>query len=85
MTSLQETSVEYRGYTVLVKKSVKYLRVTLNSRLSFIRYMMEVAEGALKTATAVDRVMNNLGGLKMTKRRLLSIVVNSKLMYAAPI
>lgn len=51
---------------------------------TFTRYMAEVEGRALKMA-AVGRVMNNLGGYKMAKRRLLSTVVNSKLMYAAPV
>lgn len=34
--------VDIGGYPVLIMKSVKYLRVTLNSRLSFTRYMVEI-------------------------------------------
>lgn len=73
------------GYPVLLKKLVKYMGVTFDSRLSFVRHMTEVEGRALKMATAVGRVMNNLGDSKMTKRMLLSTVVNSKLMYATPI
>lgn len=82
--SYRTLQLDIRGYSLLVKKSVKYLGVILDSRLSFTRHMVEVAGKAFKTATEADRVINSLGGLKIAKQRLLSTVVKNKLMYMAP-
>lgn len=52
--------LDIRSQLVLVKKSVKYVRVTLDNRLNFTRHVMKVARSAIKTTTADSRVMNNL-------------------------
>lgn len=73
------------GIRIPVKRSVKYLGVTLDPKLTFTRHIRAVMESAIKAAKAVGRLMPNVGGPSVTKRRLLSTVVTSKLLYAAPV
>ena len=62
------------------KKRIKYLGVQLYRRLSFGEHLQIATAKAIQT-----RLMPNIGGPREAKRRLMASVVNSKLLYAAPI
>ena len=67
------------------KKSIKYLGVQLDRRLSFGEHLQIATAKAIQCGAALTRLMPNIGGPREAKRRLVASVVNSKLLYAAPI
>lgn len=77
--------IRYEGVPIAVGRSIRYLGVFLDTRLTFRDHIMKVTAGARKTAVAIGRLMPNVGGPQQAKRRLLATVVNNKLLYAAPI
>uniref|UniRef100_A0A2S2PBR3 Retrovirus-related Pol polyprotein from type-1 retrotransposable element R1 n=1 Tax=Schizaphis graminum TaxID=13262 RepID=A0A2S2PBR3_SCHGA len=74
-----------QGCLVPVKRSVRYQGVHLDTRLSFGQYVTTVAGAARKAASALGRLMPNVGGPKQCKRRLLMSVVSSRLLYGAQV
>ena len=75
---LEEHEIEW-------KKSIKYLGVQLDRRLSFGEHLEIATAKAIQCGAALTRLMPNIGGLRKAKRRLMASVVNLKLLYAAPI
>ena len=67
------------------KKSIKYLGVQLDRRLSFDDHLQIATAKAIQCGAALTRLMPNINGPREAKRRLVASVVNSKLLYAAPI
>ena len=57
----------------------------LDRRLSFGEHLQITTAKAIQCGAALTRVMPNIGGPREAKRRLVASVVNSKLLYAAPI
>ena len=64
------------------KKSIKYLGVQLDRRLSFGEHLQIATAKAIQCGAALTRLMPNIGGLREAKRRLVASMVNSKLLYA---
>lgn len=60
---------------------MKYLGVILDTRLSFGKHVETVAKKASASAAALARLMQNI----QWKIRLLGSVVESQLLYAAPV
>jgi len=83
--SFREPSLYIQGCQVPVKRSVRYLGIQLDTRLSFVEHASTVAAGAKKAATALARLMPNVGGPSQSKRSLLMSVVHSRLLYGAVI
>ncbi|VVC33691.1 Reverse transcriptase domain [Cinara cedri] len=81
--TLPELLIE--GQPVEFSRSVRYLGVEIDQRLTFTGHVGRVAKAAAETAMAICRLMPNVGGPSAAKRRLLGTVVQSKLLYAAPI
>ena len=67
------------------KKSIKYPGVQLDQGLSFSEHLQIATAKAIQCGTALTRLMPNIGGPRESKRRLVTSVVNSKLLNAAPI
>lgn len=65
------------------KKSVRYLGVTLDEKLNFAEHITWVTNKANKVAAALNRLMPRVGGSSESKRRVLSSVANSIVLYAA--
>jgi len=64
---------------------LKYLGVMLDNRLNFKSHVDYCSEKAAKIQTALSRIMPNIVGPKQERRMLLTKVVSSVLLYAAPI
>ena len=67
------------------KKGIKYLGVQLDRRLSFGEHLQIATAKVIQCGAAMTRLMPNIGGPREAKRRLVASVVNSKLLYAAPV
>ena len=67
------------------KKSIKYLSVQLDRRLTFGEHLQIAIVKAIQSGAALTRLMPNIGGPREAERRLVASVVNSKLLYATPI
>jgi len=68
-----------------VERAIRYLGVRLDTRLSFEDHAISVAAGERKAATALGRLMPNVGGPSQSKRKLLMSVVHSRLLYGAEV
>lgn len=67
------------------KESVKYLGVTVGRNGEMREHIKAAAKKAEKAVIALERLMPNIDGPKSSKRRLLNSVVNSMILYAAPV
>ena len=67
------------------KRSIKYLGLQLDRRLSFCEHLRIAADKAIQCGANLARLMPSSGGPREAKRRLLVSVVHSKLLYAAPV
>lgn len=70
---------------IVPSKTVKYLGVTIDQRMSFTEHINRATEKADKVAAALTRVMPNIGGPKPERRQVLTSVVHSIILYGAPI
>jgi hypothetical protein len=73
------------GNRIELKENITYLGVVLHKLLGFKAHVKAAAGKAQATATALSRLMPNIGGSGQRNRALLSTVVTSKLLYASPI
>ena len=67
------------------RRQITYLGVEIDHRLSFGPHISKMADKAAKAGSNLARLMPNLGGPKEVKRRVISSVVHSKMLYAAPV
>ena len=65
--------------------SLKYLGMQIDARLRFDEHLKIVGAKAARVTNALSRIMPNIGGPRQSRRKLLSSVVSSILLYAAPI
>jgi len=77
--------LEVGGHAIEMVKDLRYLGVRLDSKMSFNEHIAFVAKKATVSATALARLMPNISGPGQWKRRLLASVVESQLLYAAPV
>lgn len=71
-------------HTIITQSHVKYLGVILDVRLNFKQQVEHTTEKAAKMASALARIMPNVGGPRQDRRKLLASVVTSVLIYAIP-
>ena len=83
--SLQYPRIVLGAHEIEWKKSIKYLGVQLDQRLSFGEHLQIATAKAIQCGAALTLLMPNIGGPREAKRRLVASVVNSKLLYAGPI
>lgn len=67
------------------KEHIRYLGMELSRKLGFREHLLATAEKAAKSVASVSRLMPNIEGPKQRKRQLLISVVQSQLLYAAPV
>lgn len=80
-----EPKLYIAGHEISIQKSVKYLGVTLDQRLTFTPHVKRATKSAAEAARAIGRLLPNIGGPSLSKRLLLSTVVTANLMYASSI
>jgi len=74
-----------RGTSIKIKDQIRYLGIELHRVLGFRAHIEAAASKASSTSQALSKIMPNVGGSGQQKRRLMSTVLLSKLLYAAPI
>ncbi|KAL4083112.1 hypothetical protein QTP88_028442 [Uroleucon formosanum] len=72
------------GHVIPIKQSMRYIGVEIDTRLSFTKHIQQASRKATDSATAIARLMPNIGGPSQSKRALLGTVANSKMLYASP-
>lgn len=77
--------VQVAGESIQTKDSMKYLGIILDSRLSFKPHFEYVERKASMVTRALGRLMPNLRGPGETKRRLYASVLQSIVLYGAPV
>jgi hypothetical protein len=70
---------------VTYQRTIRYLGVYIDDKLNFRSHAEIVANKARRTVAALGKLMPNLGGPKQKRRKLLCSVVNSILLYGAPV
>ena len=83
--SFQYPKIALGEHEIEWKKSIKYLGVQLDRRLSFGEHLQIVTVKAIQCGVVLTRLMPNTDGLSEAKRRLVTNVVNSMLLNAAPV
>lgn len=68
-----------------LKKTLNYLGVTLDEKLSFGEHVKQVTEKAERKMAALARILPNIGGPRGTRRRVLGGVIHSIILYGAPV
>lgn len=71
--------------TITASKSVRYLGVTVDDKLTFTPHLKAAAEKGLKTYANLSRLLPNIGGPSYQKRILLVSVIQSTLLYGAEV
>lgn len=72
-------------HQITSKPSLKYLGVIIDARLNFKTHIEHTAIKAANVRAALERMMPNVGGPRQGKRKIISTVVSSVILYAAPI
>lgn len=78
-------TISVGGCDIPSQPSLRYLGVQLDARLRFDEHLQSVSSKAGTICNALARIMPNIGGPSHDRRKLLSSVVTSVMMYAAPI
>lgn len=82
---LRPITFELRGNTITLSKAVKYLGVWLDTKLNFAEHVNQTVAKVERTTTALAKLMPNIGGPRASKRKILSSVAHSQLLYGAPV
>lgn len=80
-----QMEISIDGTQVKVGSNLKYLGMQIDSKLNFTEHAKQTAAKASKVVQNLARILPNVSAAKQGKRRLLSNVVNSLLLYGAPI
>jgi hypothetical protein len=67
------------------KSNVKYLGVIFDQSMTGKVHLEMTIVKAGKTASAISRLMPNVGGPKASSRKIMASVVNSIVLYTAPV
>ena len=70
---------------VEARRSVRYLGLQLDEKLTFGEHIQRTADKANSAAAKLSRIMKNVGGPRYAKRRILMSTVNSIILYGAEI
>ena len=83
--AVESLQITVEGVQLESARSLKYLGVMIDHRLSFSDHVQYASRKAAMTTTVLGRLMPNVGGPRMPARKLLVSVAKATLLYAAPI
>lgn len=78
-------NIQVMGKTITVKSEVKYLGVVLDKNLRFNHHLKQVTAKADRLTSNLVKIMPRAGGAGENKRRVLNTVMESIILYAAPV
>lgn len=81
----RQLSIRIDSTWIETNPNFKYLRLIIDDRWTFAEHFRYTAQKAIKVASALARLLPNVGGPSEHTRRLYSAVVHSIMMYGAPI
>ena len=79
---VKKMDVTIGGTRIVSKSSINYLGMIIDNRLSFKEHMKYIGEKASVTQGALGRIMPNIGGPGPLKRRIISAIGTSIMLYA---
>ena len=68
-----------------VKESMRYLGITLDSRLNFEAHLRNLSPKIEGVVAHLSRLLPNVGGPEIRTRRLYSSVIRSMILYGASV
>lgn len=78
-------TINVDGHNIASQPFIKYLGVTIDSRLNFKEHLRVACCKATRVNAALSRIMPNIGGPRHERRKLLAKVVSSIILYGVPI
>lgn len=82
--SVQHAHVNAGDHLIESKRSIKYLGVMIDDRLTFTSHVNYACEKASRAVASLTRMMANNSAVVSSKRRLIASVVSSILRYGGP-
>jgi len=85
MRTHNDINITVNGHQVSSTNCIKYLGLHIDPKWNFTEHARIVAAKAGNVVRRLSRIMPNISAVKPTKRKLLSNVVHSVLIYGAPV
>lgn len=82
---LSQMTIMVESTSITTVKALKYLGVMMDKDMRMVEHIKANTEKSERAAMALSRLMPNIGGPKASKRRTMSTVVYSIMLYAAPV
>jgi hypothetical protein len=82
---LDSLTVNINGMAIETGSALKYLGVYFDTDTRMTEHVKRVASRAEVLVNSMARILPNIGGTRYSKRRLMASVVNSVVLYGAPI
>ncbi|XP_057654749.1 uncharacterized protein LOC130893006 [Diorhabda carinulata] len=73
------------GQTISPNKTVRYLGVNLDDRMTFSKHVEAAVAKAEERTSALPKILPNEGGLGSQRRRVTLEVIHSIILYGAPV
>lgn len=81
----KDAKMTINGTDIPIQERIKYLGIVLDSKLNYVEHFKYTSDKAMKVSRALSRLMPNLRGPSELKRKLYYNVVQSVILYNAPI
>lgn len=82
---IERLTLQVGNSTIVSSREIKYLGVMIDDRLNFRTHLEYACKKATGVSNALARLMPNIGGPRQSRRKLISHVTNSILLYGAPV
>lgn len=82
---LTSMTIQAESSLIRTMKSIRYLGVIMDKDMKMTEHVKMVTTKAEAAAIALSKLLPNVGGPRQSKRRVMSSVVYSILLYAAPV